>query len=57
MKKLTTSTSSQTLKIIPRSYASSVTLTVRDDSANTSVNYTVTPTTSGDYLVLNLNLQ
>ena len=52
MKKLTTSTSSQTLKIIPRSYVSSVSVSVRDDSANTSVSYTVTPTTSGDYMVL-----
>tara|TARA_R100000278_G_scaffold84697_1_gene64792 strand:+ start:1329 stop:1676 length:348 start_codon:yes stop_codon:yes gene_type:complete len=52
MKKLTTSTSSQTLKIIPRTYASSVTLSVRDDSANTSVSYTVTPTKTGDYMVL-----
>tara|TARA_B100001057_G_C22319657_1_gene745245 strand:+ start:147 stop:494 length:348 start_codon:yes stop_codon:yes gene_type:complete len=52
MKKLTTSTSAQTLKIIPRTYATSVTLGLRDDSTNTEVSYTVTPTTSGDYMVL-----
>ena len=52
MKKLTTTTSAQTLKIIPRTYATSVTLNLRDDSTNTSVSYTVTPTTSGDYMVL-----
>jgi len=52
MKKLTTSASAQILKIIPRTYASSVTLSVRDDSTNTSVSYSVTPTTSRDYMVL-----
>ena len=52
MKKLTTTTSAQTLKIIPRTYATTVTLNLRDDSTNTSVSYSVTPTTSGDYMVL-----
>lgn len=52
MKHLTTSTDAQTIKIIPRSYATSATLKLRDDSTNTEVSYSVTPTTEGNYLVV-----
>ena len=52
MKVLLHTTSSQTIKIIPRVYASSVTLRLRDDSSNTSVDLLVSGTTSGNYLVL-----
>ena len=41
MKVLTTSTDEQILKIIPRSYASSVTLKLRDDSTNTIITETL----------------
>lgn len=41
MKKLTTSTGEQTIRIIPRSYPDEITLTLRDDSTNTSVSYTI----------------
>ena len=51
MKKLTTSASSQTIKIIPRSYVTtSTTLKVRDDSLNEEFSFTVTPTVDGNYL-------
>ena len=50
---LTTSASAQTIKIIPRSYASSVTMIVRDDSTNTSTTYSsVSATTDKNYLVI-----
>ena len=52
MKHLTTSTDAQTIKIIPRSYVTSATLKLRDDSTNTEVSYSVTPTTEGNYLVV-----
>ena len=52
MKVLLHTTDAQTINIIPRVYASSVTLRVRDDSSNTSVNLLVTGTKSGNYLVL-----
>ena len=41
MKKLTTSTGEQTIRIIPRVYPDEITLTLRDDSTNTSVSYTI----------------
>ena len=52
---LTTSTQAQTLKVIPREYAESYTMTVRDDSTNVTVSYDITPTgnlvtTNGNYL-------
>mgnify|MGYP003112506217 FL=1 len=50
MKILTTSTEPQTLKIIPREYVTDATMVVRDDTNNTSVNYSVTPTTYRNYL-------
>jgi hypothetical protein len=51
MKKLTTSASAQTIKIIPRSYVtSSTTLKVRDDSLNEEFSFTVTPSVDGNYL-------
>ena len=52
MKHLTTSTDAQIVKIIPRSYVSNATLKLRDDSTNTEVSYSVTPTTDGNYLVI-----
>jgi hypothetical protein len=41
MKKLTTSVGEQTIRIIPRVYPDEITLTLRDDSTNTSVSYTI----------------
>ena len=50
---LTTSASAQTLKIIPRSYASSVSMILRDDSTNTSTTYSsISTSTDKNYLVL-----
>ena len=53
MKVLLQSTDSQTIKIIPRVYALSVTLRLRDDSSNTSVDLLVTGTKVRNYLELN----
>ena len=52
MIKLTTSTDAQTIKIIPRSYATSVSMVFRDDSTNTSVTYTSSATTNKNYSVI-----
>lgn len=52
MKVLTTSSASQTIKVIPREYVTSATLTIRDDQTNTSTNYSVTPTTTNDELAI-----
>ena len=53
MIRLTTSSSTQTLKIIPRSYASSVSMILRDDSTNTSTTYTsISTSTDKNYLVI-----
>lgn len=53
MIRLTTSSSAQTLKIIPRSYASSITMILRDDSTNTSTTYTsISTSTDKNYLVI-----
>ena len=50
---LTTSASAQTLKIIPRSYASSVSMILRDDSTNTSTTYSsISTSTDKNYLVV-----
>lgn len=50
---LTTSASAQTLKVIPRSYASSVSMILRDDSTNTSTTYSsISTSTDKNYLVL-----
>ena len=50
---LGTTASAQTIKIIPRSYASSVTMIVRDDSTNTSTTYSsVSASTDKNYLVI-----
>ena len=50
---LTTSASTQTLKIIPRSYASSVSMILRDDSTNTSTTYSsISTSTDKNYLVV-----
>tara|TARA_B100000925_G_C21958459_1_gene452257 strand:- start:185 stop:532 length:348 start_codon:yes stop_codon:yes gene_type:complete len=52
MIKLTTSTDAQTIKVIPRSYATNVSLIFRDDSTNTSVTYTSSATTNKNHLVI-----
>ena len=52
MKVLTTSTDAQTLKIIPRTYVSSVTLKIRDDSTNEVTTAVVSATTDKNYLTL-----
>ena len=52
MIKLTTSTDAQTIRIIPRSYATNVSLIFRDDSTNTEVTYSTTATTQSNYLVI-----
>ena len=53
MKHLTTSASAQTLKIIPRSYASTVSMILRDDSTNTSTTYSsISTSTDKNYLVI-----
>ena len=41
MKKLTTSTGEQTIRIIPRVYPDEISLTLRDDSTNEEVSYTI----------------
>ena len=52
MKVLTTSTEVQTLKVIPRTYVSSVTLKLRDDSTNEVTTATVPAINDKDYLSL-----
>lgn len=48
---LTTTTLAQTLKVIPRTYGTQFTLSVRDDSTNVTQTYEVTnATTTGNYL-------
>jgi len=50
---LTTSASSQTMKIIPRSYASTINMILRDDSTNTSTTYSsISASTDKNYLVI-----
>ena len=48
---LTTSAVAQALSVIPRTYTSNFTMTVRDDSTNVTVSYDIqNATTSGNYL-------
>lgn len=47
---LSTSTDAQTLKVIPREYVTSATMSLRDDTTNTSVDYSVSPTTNVNHL-------
>jgi len=50
---LTTSASAQTLKIIPRSYAGTVNMILRDDSTNNETTYSsISTTTDKNYLVI-----
>jgi len=49
---LTTSTDAQTIKVIPRNYATNVSMILRDDSTNAEVTYSVSTTTDKNYLVL-----
>ena len=51
---LTTSATAQSLSIIPRSYVSTFTLSIRDDSTNVVKTYSITnAVTSGNYLNFN----
>lgn len=52
MKQLSVSTDSQTIKIIPRVYSTSVTLKLRDDSSNTTTTILPTASVVGNYLQL-----
>ena len=52
MKQLIVSTDSQTIKIIPRVYSTSVTLKLRDDSSNTTTTILPTASVVGNYLQL-----
>ena len=54
MKILTTSGSAQTIKVIPREYITSGTLTLRNDTTNVSKNYSISPSTVDDDLVFNI---
>ena len=56
MKILTTSTSAQTLKIIPRDYQANIDVVLRDNSTNESNTYSVSTSTSGDYMTFDLTL-
>ena len=56
MKILSTSTSAQTLKIIPREYQANIDVVLRDNSTNTSTTYSVATSTSGDYMTFDLTL-
>ena len=50
MKVLTTSTDTQTIKVIPRYYVGTVTLKLRDDSTNEVTTASVNTVTDKDYL-------
>lgn len=50
MKVLTTSSSEQIFKVVPREYVTSSTLEIRDESSNTTQSYSITNTTDGDFL-------
>jgi len=50
MKILTTSTEAQTIKVIPREYVTTATMTLRDDQTNTVTTFSdITLTEEGDY--------
>ena len=50
MKILTTSSSAQTIKVIPREYITSVTLSLRNDTTNVDKDYSISPSTVDDDL-------
>lgn len=53
MKILTTSTEAQTIKVIPREYVTTATMTLRDDQTNTVTTFSdITLTEEGDYNVI-----
>ena len=56
MKILSTSTSAQSIKIIPRDYQSTIDVILRDNSTNTSNTYSVATSTLGDYMTFDLTL-
>ncbi len=47
---LSTTTDAQTIKVIPREYVTTATMKLRDDTANTEVSYSVSPTTNRNYM-------
>lgn len=51
MKVLKPTTDQQTIKVIPRSYDSTLTVSFRDDQTNVTTDYTITYEQEGDYLV------
>ena len=51
MKILTTSSSAQTIKVIPREYITSGTLSLRNDTTNVDKDYSISPSTVDDALV------
>ena len=51
MKVLKPTTDSQTIKVIPRNYDTSLSVSLRDDQTNVTVAYTPTVTKENDYLV------
>ena len=51
MKILTTSSSAQTIKVIPREYITSGTLSLRNDTTNVDKDYSISPSTVDDDLV------
>jgi len=53
MKILSTSTGAQTIKVIPREYVTTATLTLRDDQTNTVTTFSdITLTEDGDYNII-----
>ena len=56
MLKLTTSTDAQTVKVIPRAYATNISMGFRDVSTSTSVTYTSSASTDKNHLVINESL-
>lgn len=56
MQILTTSSAPQTIRIIPRTYATNISMIFRDDSTNTTVSYTSSATTDKNYLVISESL-
>jgi len=53
MKILSTSTDAQTIKVIPREYVTTATMTLRDDQTNTVTTFSdITLTQTGDYNII-----
>ncbi len=54
MKILTTSSSAQNIKVIPREYVTSGTMTLVNETTNSSKDYSITASTVDDYLSFNV---